>query len=184
MERLDYWNEEEFKEVYDQYFSMIYRISLLYLRNTEEAEDIVQEVFLKLLDKGRNFNSEEHRKSWLIEVTKNNGIIRAEKFKGNKLRPIIALSLAFILSITAFAVSNNYQDFSNRLIDWSISEGATQINISDTDSGYKITAESLFGDSKVVYVMFSIEREDGKEINIREKDGRTNFGVKTSGEYI
>lgn len=71
MEELDCWNEEEFKEVYEQHFSMIYRISLLYLRNTEEAEDIVQEVFLKLLDKERNFNSEEHRKSWLIEVTKN-----------------------------------------------------------------------------------------------------------------
>ena len=71
MKELDCWNEEEFKEVYDQYFSMIYRISLLYLRNTEEAEDMVQEVFVKLIDKERSFNSEEHRKAWLIGVTKN-----------------------------------------------------------------------------------------------------------------
>ncbi|HSH36474.1 RNA polymerase sigma factor [Schnuerera sp.] len=71
MKELDCWNEEEFKEVYDQYFNMIYRISLLYLRTTEEVEDMVQEVFLKLIDKERSFNNEEHRKAWLIRVTKN-----------------------------------------------------------------------------------------------------------------
>ncbi|WIV12919.1 sigma-70 family RNA polymerase sigma factor [Proteiniborus sp. MB09-C3] len=71
MKELDCWNGEEFKEVYEQYFSMIYRISLLYLRNTEETEDIVQDVFLKLLGKERNFKSEENRKAWLIQVTKN-----------------------------------------------------------------------------------------------------------------
>lgn len=71
MEELYGWNEEEFKEIYNQYFNMIYRISLIYLKNTEEAEDIVQEVFLKLIDKERSFNSEEHMKAWLIGVTKN-----------------------------------------------------------------------------------------------------------------
>lgn len=146
----------------------------------EPGDDKKGEIYNKIMDKKNNAMENNMRE------IKNNGIIRAEKskFKGKKFRPIIALSLVFILSITVFAVSNNYQDFSNRVIDWSISEGATQINISDTDNGYKITAESLFGDSKVVYVMFSIEREDGKKIKIREKDGRTNFGVKTSGEYI
>lgn len=71
MKELDCWKEEEFKEVYDKYFSMIFRISLLYLKNIEEAEDMVQEVFLKLIDKEKNFNSEEHMKAWLIRVAKN-----------------------------------------------------------------------------------------------------------------
>lgn len=71
MKEFDCWNEGEFKEVYNQYFSMIYRISLLYLRSAEDAEDMVQDVFLKLLDKKSDFNGDEHRKSWLIKVTKN-----------------------------------------------------------------------------------------------------------------
>lgn len=139
----------------------------------DPGDDKKIEIYNKILDKK-------------INSTENNGITRAEKyeFKSKRLRLAIAFSLVFILSITAFAVSNYYQDFSNRIIDWSISEDATQINISDADNGYKVTAESLFGDSKAVYVMFSIEREDRKEIKIREKDGKTSWGINTSKEYI
>ncbi|WIV12920.1 DUF4179 domain-containing protein [Proteiniborus sp. MB09-C3] len=138
------------------------------------------EIYNKIMDKKNNAMENNMRE------IKNDVIIRAveSKIKGKIFRPIIVLSLVFVLSIIGFAVSNKYQDFSNRVIDWSVSEDATQINISDADKGYKITAESLFGDSKVVYIVFSIEREDGKEIRIRERDGRTSFGVKTSREYI
>jgi len=146
----------------------------------EPGADKKGEIYNEIMDKKNNAMENNMRK------IKNNGIIRAEKskFKNKRFRSIIALSLVFILSITVFAVSNYYQDFSNRVIDWSISEDATQINISDVDNGYKITAESLFGDSKIVYVIFSIEREDGKKIKIREKDERTSFGIKKSREYI
>lgn len=136
------------------------------------------EIFNKIIDKKNKFLQNNNRE------VKDNIMVRTNNYKPKRLRLVAALSLVFILSITAYAVSNYYQDFLNRLIDWSISEDATQINISDTDSGYKITAESLFGERNVVYVMFSIEREDGKEIRIREKDGKTNFGVNTSMEYI
>lgn len=146
----------------------------------DPGDDKKAEIYNKIMDK--KINSIENN----VEEVKNNGIIRTEKYKpkSKRLRPIIALSLVFILSIAVYAVSNNYQDFSNRIIDWSISDEATQINVSDTDSGYKITAESLFGDSNVVYVIFSIEREDGKEIKIRQNDGRTSFGVRTIRQYI
>lgn len=156
-----------------------YDINKLF-QKLDSGDDKKEEIYNKIIDKKNNV-----RESNMKEI-KNNKIIRVEKskFKGKRFRTIIALSLVFILSITVFAVSSYYHDFSNRIIDWSISEDATQINISDTNNGYKITAESLFGDSKVVYVIFSIEREDGKKIKIREKDGRTSFGVETSREYI
>lgn len=147
----------------------------------EPSDDKKEEIYNKIMDKKNNTMENN------MGEIKNNTIIRDEKskFRGKKFRPlIVALSLVLILSITVFAVSHTYQNFSYKVIDWSISEDATQINVSDADNGYKITAESLFGDSKIVYVVFSIEREDGKKIKIREKEERTSFGIEKNKEYI
>ena len=50
---------------------MIFRIAHQYLYNKYDAEDIVQEVFVKLLSRKVIFKDEEHVKSWLIRVTIN-----------------------------------------------------------------------------------------------------------------
>ena len=36
--------------LFDRYADMVYRIALSYLRSPQEAEDVVQTVFLKLLE--------------------------------------------------------------------------------------------------------------------------------------
>ncbi len=62
------------RELVYKYTDMIYRIAFGYLRNKEDAEDIVQEVFfryIKHIKFGRAFNDEEHEKNWLIRVTTN-----------------------------------------------------------------------------------------------------------------
>lgn len=71
MELINIKNADEFKYIYDIYFNMIYRISLIYLSDIKEAEDVVQETFIRLLNSKRIFNSEEHVKAWLIIVSKN-----------------------------------------------------------------------------------------------------------------
>ncbi len=50
---------------------MMYKIAFRYARNQYDAEDIVSEVFLTYFRKERTFESEEHRKAWLIKVTIN-----------------------------------------------------------------------------------------------------------------
>lgn len=64
-------SEEEIKELVDKYSSLIFRISYCILCNRDDAEDAVQETFLKYLTKAPEFNSEEHRKAWLIKVSAN-----------------------------------------------------------------------------------------------------------------
>lgn len=62
------------KNLIDKYSDMIYRIALGYLRNKEDAEDVVQDVFLKYIKhikSNRYFNNEIHEKCWLIRVTIN-----------------------------------------------------------------------------------------------------------------
>lgn len=65
------FNEADFDEKYDKYSKLIYRTAYHYLLNIDSAEDITQEVFVKLLTSNKNFNEEEHEKAWLLRVTIN-----------------------------------------------------------------------------------------------------------------
>ncbi|MDE6707055.1 MAG: RNA polymerase sigma factor [Oscillospiraceae bacterium] len=58
-------------ELVNQYGDMLYRICLLSLKNHADAEDAVQEVFLKYFTRAPEFDSENHRKAWLITVALN-----------------------------------------------------------------------------------------------------------------
>ncbi len=64
-------SEEEIRELVDKYSSLIFRISYCILCNVYDAEDAVQETFLKYITKAPEFNNEEHRKAWLIRVSAN-----------------------------------------------------------------------------------------------------------------
>lgn len=58
-------------ELVNRYGDMLYRICLVSLKNHADAEDAVQEVFLKYLTHTQEFDSESHRKAWLITVALN-----------------------------------------------------------------------------------------------------------------
>lgn len=53
------------------YADMILRISYQYLKQTYDAEDICQTVFLKYLTNNQTFASDEHEKAWIIRSTIN-----------------------------------------------------------------------------------------------------------------
>ena len=54
-----------------RYADMVYRLAMLNTRDKYEAEDVFQEVFLKLFNYQESISSEEHLKAWLIRVTVN-----------------------------------------------------------------------------------------------------------------
>ena len=54
-----------------RYADMVYRLAMLNTRDKYEAEDVFQEVFLKLFRHQESISSEEHLKAWLIRVTVN-----------------------------------------------------------------------------------------------------------------
>lgn len=64
-------NASDFEKIIRKYGSCIYRIALIHSGNKSDAQDIVQEIFLKYAEKNPDFNSEEHQKSWFIRVTLN-----------------------------------------------------------------------------------------------------------------
>ena len=49
----------------------ILRLSYSYLKRREDAEDIVQETLLRLMQSSQAFRDEEHMKAWLLRVAAN-----------------------------------------------------------------------------------------------------------------
>ncbi len=58
-------------EIIRRYFDMVYRLALSQTRSVTLAEDVTQEVFLRYIQQGDIFKSDEHIKAWLIRVTVN-----------------------------------------------------------------------------------------------------------------
>lgn len=59
------------EEALHVYGDMVYRLALIQMKNRSEAEDVFQEVFLRLVKYSDRIESEEHLKAWLIRVTVN-----------------------------------------------------------------------------------------------------------------
>ena len=62
---------QRFEKLYDAYGTMVYRLAMVYLGCRADAEDVTQEVFVKLFRKEPAFHDEEHQKRWLLRVTVN-----------------------------------------------------------------------------------------------------------------
>ena len=54
-----------------QYENTLYRAALAILGDAHEAEDAVQDAFLRCLEKEPDFESPAHEKAWLLRVTVN-----------------------------------------------------------------------------------------------------------------
>lgn len=59
------------EQAVSSYGSMLYRLCLVMLGNESDAEDTVQETFIKYLRKSPDFRNPEHEKAWLLAVASN-----------------------------------------------------------------------------------------------------------------
>lgn len=55
----------------DRYADMVYRLALSQMKNRTDADDLFQEVFVRLVSHIQDLESWEHVKAWLIRVTIN-----------------------------------------------------------------------------------------------------------------
>ena len=59
----------EAKALFDTYADMVYRLALVRTRSKADAEDVLQEVFLRYLRKPPAFVEQEHAKAWMLRTT-------------------------------------------------------------------------------------------------------------------
>jgi len=59
------------EHIVEKYSDLLLRITFVQLKHMQDAEDITQEVFVRLIEKKPVFESEEHMKAWMIRVAVN-----------------------------------------------------------------------------------------------------------------
>ena len=66
--------EKAFEELYKLYSGVLYGICLRYSKNTADADDILQETFITVFKKIKQFRSEGSLEGWLKKITVNTSI--------------------------------------------------------------------------------------------------------------
>lgn len=76
-------DKKYFEEIYNRHVDTVFKIAIVYLKNQVDAEEVVQETFIKLLNTNKEFNDHNHEKAWLITVASNHckNILKHSWFK-------------------------------------------------------------------------------------------------------
>lgn len=70
---------QSFDEMFNRYFSSVYRFALRLTRNTDQAEDITQHTFFRALEKIDSFEGRSDVGTWLCSIAKNEYFSRQRK---------------------------------------------------------------------------------------------------------
>jgi RNA polymerase sigma factor (sigma-70 family) len=71
------------KNLYITYHQMVYNVAMQYVQNIEDAEEITQDVFVKINDKLHTFKNQATIKTWIYRIAINTSLdfIKAKKSK-------------------------------------------------------------------------------------------------------
>ncbi|GAA0357663.1 RNA polymerase sigma factor [Bacillus horti] len=147
---------------YEKYAHTLFKIAIVHLGNKEDAEEAIQDTFIKLMEKGPVFNDEEHEKAWLIRVLTNhckNMLGRVWRKREVKLegmesifttpadRELISLVLALPIKYKNVIHLYYYEDYSVREISeiLKISESAVKMRL---QRGRQLLKLDLEGEQK------------------------------------
>ena len=67
----DAFEQSSVQRIFHEYGESLYKICLVMLKNTHDAEDAVQDILIKYMVKKPVFDTDEYEKAWLIRVAIN-----------------------------------------------------------------------------------------------------------------
>ena len=70
-----------FDEIYFEHQKMVFNLALQYVQNIEDAEEITQDVFVKVHNKFNSFKNQSSLKTWIYRISINQSLdfIKAKK---------------------------------------------------------------------------------------------------------
>lgn len=83
IERLRAHDPAAVSDLSDSYGAKIYQLAFRYLRNREDAEEVAQDVLLKVYQKIDAFRGDAALSSWIYRITFNAAMSRLREFKQN-----------------------------------------------------------------------------------------------------
>lgn len=82
------YTEAELRRIVNIYTKSLLRLACTYTKSVPDAEDVVQEVMVRLITKKPWFENETHEKAWLIRVTINISINYVKAVKRRRSEPL------------------------------------------------------------------------------------------------
>ena len=77
-----------FEEAVDRYGPRLHSVSLRILKNPQDAEDAVQDTFLKAFQSIGSFRGESSLYTWLYRIVQNQSLVKLRQRRQRKLMPI------------------------------------------------------------------------------------------------
>lgn len=71
MKKAQKGNDKAFLKIFQQYEEEVYRMAFLYVKNQEDALDVVQEVAYQSFKNIHTLKKPEYFKTWLMKITIN-----------------------------------------------------------------------------------------------------------------
>ena len=81
-------NFSAFEELVNRYEKKIYRLGLNVTGNPEDAEEVLQETFLKAFQHLANFREDSRFYTWIVRIAVNEGLMKLRKRRSDKSVPI------------------------------------------------------------------------------------------------
>jgi len=79
---------EAFEELVSRYESKIYRLGVNITGNSEDAEDVLQEAFLKAFQHLGEFREDSRFYTWLVRIAVNEALMKLRKIRSNRTVPL------------------------------------------------------------------------------------------------
>lgn len=104
------------RQLVDKYADLALRVAWTYLGERCDAEDIAQEVLIKLMCDAPEFRSPEHERAWVIRCTLNacKDLVKSARYK--KVLPFEALSREPSTEDQALLEGQEEQEVNNRVL--------------------------------------------------------------------
>lgn len=87
---------DRISEIYDDYVSSVYNIALHYVRSVPDAEEITQDVFLKINESLETFNEDSKLSTWIHRIAVNTALDFLRKQNAKKRRFILSMDNAVL----------------------------------------------------------------------------------------
>jgi RNA polymerase sigma-70 factor (ECF subfamily) len=142
-------NEDAFKELVEEFQDRVYNTVLGFLKNSEDAEDISQEVFIEVFNSIDNFQGKSGLSTWIYRIAVNKSLELIRKRKRKK-------RFAFLKSL--FLTDENYVE----IPDW-VHPGV-QLERKEQASVLFKQLDKLPENQKVAFTLHKIEGLSYREI--------------------
>ena len=81
-------DQEAYGELVNRYERKIYRLAMNITRNQEDAEDVLQEAFLKAYEHLDRFKGDSKFYTWIVRIAVNEALMKLRQRKGDRTVPL------------------------------------------------------------------------------------------------